>query len=42
MSDSKQGPGMVTHTSNPATWEAEIGRITVQGQPRQKTRETSS
>jgi hypothetical protein len=30
------------HTYNPTTWEAEIGRIVVQGQTRQKVNEIPS
>jgi hypothetical protein len=39
--DLSRGLGMVVHTCNPSYWEVEVGRITVQGQLRQKLSETA-
>jgi hypothetical protein len=33
---------LVAHFCNPSTWEAEIGRVIVQGQPRQIVQEIPS
>jgi hypothetical protein len=38
----KNKPAMVAHTCNPSTWKAEIRRITVEEQPRQKVHEAPS